>query len=202
MRSFRQFFLSCLALLFSFVTNGVQAQQLPSKQSSTVFYYEAVEPILSTGSALVETAEAVQGNLEISLFAYGRTFTLELEPNPLFSENATDIWTTWWTEQTETPTIMLYKGTVKGEPGSWARVGLRDGVLDGMISTQGEIYFLEPGTRFVADANTAPPTTIIYRMSDTTSTWDLGSCALEMPSVGFNLESHASHRKPLSDYTT
>lgn len=202
MHSFRRFFLSSLALLLLFATNGVQAQQLSPKQPSTVLYYEAVEPVLSTSSALVQSAEATQENLEISLTAYGRTFTLELKPNPLFSEDAANIWTTGWTEQTEAPTIALYKGVVKGEPESWVRVSLREGVLEGMIWTQDDIYFLEPGARFVTGASTTPPATIMYRMSDTTSTWDLGSCALEMPSVGFNLESHVHHRQPLSDYAT
>jgi len=71
-----------------------------------------------------------------------------------------------------------------------------------MIWTQGEIYFLEPGTRFFAGGSTAPAATIMYRMSDTTSTWDLGSCALELPSVGFNMEGHARHHESLNDYVT
>ncbi|MGE0684397.1 MAG: M12 family metallo-peptidase, partial [Candidatus Binatia bacterium] len=151
---------------------------------------------------LVENSKETQENLEISFVAYGKTFTLELKPNPLFSQDAANIWTTGWTEQTEAPTIALYKGVVRGEPESWVRVSLREDVIEGMIWTQGEIYFLEPGTRFVTGANTTPPATIMYRMSDTTSTWDLGSCALERSSAEFDLESHVSQRQPLSDYAT
>lgn len=205
MLSCYRFFLSSFALLLSFTTNGVQAQQLFSKQPSTVLYYEAVEPIFPTNLALLEDPKVNKANqekLEVSLVAYGRTFALELEPNPLFSKNATNIWTTWWTEQTESPSLTLYKGRVKGEPGSWVRISLRDGLLEGMIWTQDEIYFLEPGTRFVSGANTTPLTTVIYRLSDTTSTWTLGSCALERPSTEGAQQSHAHQHQSLGDYAT
>lgn len=198
--------LSCciyaLFLTLSF-TSGALAQQTLTNQGrrSTVLQYEPVEPITATSSAVSDQAAAVQNTLEISLYAYGRKFELELEPNPIFSDNAENIWVDRQSQTTEAPTITLYKGTVKGAQGSWVRVSLRDGSLDGMIWTQDEIYFLEPGTRFFSGADIPPYGTVIYRMSDTTSTWDLGSCALETPSVALKLEGHVHQHNAFGDYS-
>jgi hypothetical protein len=190
-----------LFLTLSF-TSGALAQQTLTNQGkpSTVLQYEPVEPITAASSALSDQTATAQGALEISLYAYGRKFELELEPNPIFANNAENIWVDSQSQATEAPSISLYKGTVKGEPGSWVRVSLRDGSLDGMVWTQGEIYFLEPGTRFFSGTDAPPYGTVMYRMSDTTSTWELGSCALETPSVALNLEGHSHLHNPFGDY--
>lgn len=204
MHLFRHLSLYFYALLLTTsLTNGAIAQQTLTSQErrSTVLQYESVEPITASSSALSDQSATEPNTLEISLYAYGRKFDLELEPNPIFTNGAENIWVNNQAQTTEAPSISLYKGMVKGEAGSWVRVSLRDGSLDGMIWTQGEIYFLEPGTRFFSGTDTPPHGTVIYRMSDTTSTWELGSCALETPSVALNLAGHGNHHHASSDYS-
>lgn len=204
MHLFRHLSFCLYALLLTIsLTNKALAQQTLTNQGqrTTVLQYEPVEPITAASSALSDQTATAESALEISLYAYGRKFELVLEPNPIFSDNAENIWVASQSQTTEVPSISLYKGTVKGEPGSWVRVSLRDGSLDGMIWTQGEIYFLEPGTRFFSGMDAPPHGTVMYRMSDTTSTWELGSCALETPSVAFNLEGHGRSHHASSDYS-
>jgi hypothetical protein len=202
---FRQFSLSLLSLFSTLLVlaGGGEAQlTTPSQmQQSTVLRYESVEPTTTASSALSEHGVAAHESLEISLHAYGRQFDLVLEPNPILTPGAINVWVAGSSHTTEAPTTALYKGAVKGEPGSWVRVSVRDGSLDGMIWTHGEIYFLEPGTRFFAGTGVPPSGTVMYRMSDTTSTWDLGSCALETPSVALNLEGHVHQHNPFNDYS-
>lgn len=189
-------------LTFSSVSLASAQQTLTGPgRPSTVLQYEPVTPITTATSALSDQEATAQGSLEISLYAYGRRFDLVLEPNHIFSDNAENMWINGHTQTTEAPTMTFYKGTVKDEPGSWVRVSLRDGSLDGMIWTQKEIYFLEPGTRFFSGTDTPPYGTVIYRMSDTTSTWDLGSCALETPSLAFKLEGHGQQYNAFGDYS-
>jgi hypothetical protein len=68
-----------------------------------------------------------------------------------------------------------FRGHVEGDPTSWARISRRGNALAGVISTDGELYFLEPASRFFGED--VPAETLAYRLSDTESEWLPGSCA-------------------------
>src|SRR5258708_3484156 len=90
------------------------------------------------------THHAVPGTrkLGVSLETLGKQLDLELEPNELFTQGAKDVWIGDTTLTERAPAIELYKGRVKGEPDSWVRLSMRNGGMDGMISTANEIYFV------------------------------------------------------------
>lgn len=170
---------------------------LPQRGSpANVLYFESLKSV--TTAAESTAPQARSHNQAISFDALGRRFDLQLEPNELFAPGARNVWVGDGGAQTETPTTVFYKGEIKGEPGSWVRVSLRNGIMDGMISSQNEIYFVEPSKRFFADPSRHDM--VIYRQSDTVSDWELGSCALEHPSVEAAMESHAAAVAPSSDY--
>jgi hypothetical protein len=194
-------FVSLAALLFLLgAASSLHARQTQPRQGppSSVLYFEPIEPVVAVGAEATDQQAAGQEKLEVSFHAFGRQFDLLLEPNDLFASGASNVWIGDLTTTTEAPTVTFYKGEVKGEPGSWVRVSLRDGTLDGMIWTKDEIYFVEPGTRFFAGA--APYATVMYRMSDTVSDWEPGSCALETQAVGFAMEGHRHAHNPFGDY--
>lgn len=137
---------------------------------------------------------------ETSFYAFGRQFDLLLEPNELFAPDAENIWVGDHGETREAPTTIFYKGVIKGEPDSWARVSMQDGVLDGMLHTKDETYFIEPGARFFASAS--PYEMVIYRLSDTVSDWEPGSCALEYPAAQAEMERHTDSHLFTGDYET
>ena len=99
---------------------------------------------------------------------------LVLEPNDLFTADARNVWIDDAGVVEEVPGKALYRGELRDEPGSWVRMSLGTGTLDGMVFTPGEIYFIEPARRFFADA--VVDEVIAYRLSDTEEEWSAASC--------------------------
>jgi hypothetical protein len=191
-----------VVLLFLGLANSLQARQVQPHQGPppTVLHFESITDISTGLSAAGTTADqpvATDQSFAISFQAFGKQFNLQLVPNDLFAPQAENIWIGDQTT-TETPRPIFYRGEVTGEPGSWVRIGWREGAMDGLIRTKGDIYFVEPGARFFNDASSHA--TVIYRMSDTVSDWKLGSCALEQPAVAFEMGQHARASSPLGDY--
>ena len=143
-------------------------------------------------SAFTQDGEAAgtpaQESVEVWFSAFGSDFELRLEPNDLFASKAQNIWIRDEADSTETPTTRFYKGHVVNKPHSWVRLSIRNGILDGMIRTEEDIYFIEPGEKFAASAAHM----VIYRLSDTRSDWGPGSCALDHPQVEFEMSQHAA----------
>ncbi|HUI26871.1 MAG TPA: LamG-like jellyroll fold domain-containing protein, partial [Candidatus Kryptonia bacterium] len=111
---------------------------------------------------------------------FGRTFELDLEPNPLFAPGAKNLWISDTGVREEDPAVTLYRGQVTGEPDSWVRFSLQGSAFDGMIHTPNETYFVEPRTRYFARA--AANEMIAYRLSDTEPGLSGGECAALHPS--------------------
>ncbi len=190
-------------LLFLGLANNLQARQVQPHQGPppTVLHFESITDISTSLSAAGTTADqpvATDPSLAISFQAFGKQFNLQLVPNDLFAPQAENIWIGDQTTTTETPRPIFYRGAVTGEPGSWVRIGWREGAMDGLIRTKDDIYFVEPGARFFHDASSH--TTVMYRMSDTVSDWELGSCALEQPAVAVEMGQHARASGPLGAY--
>ncbi len=192
-----------LVLLFLGLANSLQARQVQPHQGPppTVLHFESITDIstsLSTAGTTADQPVATDQSLAISFQAFGKQFNLQLVPNDLFAPQAENIWIDGQTTTTETPRLIFYRGEVTGEPGSWVRIGWREGAMDGLIRTKDDIYFVEPGARFFHDASSH--TTVMYRMSDTVSDWELGSCALEQPAVAVEMGQHARVSGPLDTY--
>ena len=118
----------------------------------------------------------------------------------MFAEGAENVWIGDGLEDREEPTARFYAGTVAGEPESWVRVRIRDGVLDGMIRTAEDVYFIEPSSHFFTHA--AANEMVAYRLSDTSSDWGPGSCALDQPAVGAEMSQHAGFHEIPEEYAS
>ena len=103
--------------------------------------------------------------LRVAFEALGKQFDLELEPNDLFTPGAQDVWVGRENKRQTVRRDLLFKGRVTGDPGSWVRISLYAGALDGIIKTSDEMYFVEPLSRFEPSADADDM--IIYRLSDT-----------------------------------
>ncbi|MEW6367591.1 MAG: M12 family metallo-peptidase [Acidobacteriota bacterium] len=118
---------------------------------------------------------------EVSFSAFGRNFTMQLEPNDLFAPDSRNTWIGSSGRDVEAPAAVFYKGELAGEAGSWARVTLTGGSIDGMISTADDVYFVEPASRYFTGA---PATElVVYRLSDCDPDWETGTCALDDPEI-------------------
>lgn len=176
MLSRRFVLLTVTALSWLLLTSDpASASRRPPPQS--VHHYEEV--------AGFSQSPAPDGSLGISFQAFGRSFDLVLEKNSLFSSHAEDVWVnrkgTTNEHNRSKPQAQVYKGQVGGETDSWVRMSVRGDTLDGVVRSQGELYFVEPAARFFR----APgePGMVVYRVSDTASELGPGSCALENPAI-------------------
>jgi hypothetical protein len=163
-----------LVLLFAIfgASRYVQAQTRPD-----VLNYEPL--IRATFTDAATASERARGGLRTTIYAYGRTFKLNLEPNEIFTANSEEIWVNGNSSVRKKPLHTYYKGVIAGEPGSWVRVSIKNGVLDGLIRARDELYFVEQGARFFGGVGAAPM--VMYRYSDVTPQAKQWSCALEMP---------------------
>jgi hypothetical protein len=75
----------------------------------------------------------------------------------------------------------FFRGRVDGDPNSWVRLTFRGDALAGVISTDDEMYFLEPASRFFGEE--AAHETLAYRLSDTDTGMIPGSCGARAPST-------------------
>jgi hypothetical protein len=164
----------------------------------TIRYFERVRGFSSNrpaqGGAAARRGTA-SSRLEVSFRTLGRNFDLELEPNDLFAPGAVNLWVGRGGTLEEEPKAAFYRGRLKNEPNSWVRVSVRNGVVDGVVTTPDEMYFVEPAERFFRDA--APGEMLAYRLSDTDSDWTPGSCATEsLPKHGRGGNRHARRAEP------
>ena len=115
---------------------------------------------------------------ELSFFALGRHFELQLEPTRLYAPDAMIRWVTPSGDIFEKPEVShYYKGRLIGESGSWVRMSIREGRASGIIRTAQEVYLLRPAAYFDRSAN--PRSVVAYRMSDLPSLWDTYSCDVD-----------------------
>lgn len=96
-----------------------------------------------------------RSNEDLSFIAFGRQFDLELERNNGIAQNST---------------AELYRGSLRGYAGSWARVSRNNDRLSGVIWDGEELWLIDSHDRlnpFFTQADTKPPdTTVVFPLSE------------------------------------
>ena len=163
-----QFFAIITALSVPAVALARRAQEPGDGVPDSIKYYESVSMMSSaTTSAAPHDGD---NTADISFYTLGREFDLKLEQHAPFAPGATVQWVdnSGVVKEPADPSIH-FRGHVEGDPTSWARISRRGNALAGVISTDGELYFLEPASRFFGDD--VPAETLAYRLSDTEVRW-------------------------------
>jgi hypothetical protein len=83
--------------------------------------------------------------------AFGRGFRLQLSSNQRLAQFAAG------------SSVQLYKGTLEGVPGSWARISVHDGLPRGMIWDGRELFIVEGAAEAV---NYGAAGTVMFKLSD------------------------------------
>lgn len=100
----------------------------------------------------------------MSFDAFGRRFDLALEPNHRLLSDAA--------RASLTGSARIYRGEIPGEPGSWARIVVADGVPRGLVAVGRDLYAIEPAAQGGAR---------MYRLDDMEVPPGSASCATEAP---------------------
>jgi hypothetical protein len=102
--------------------------------------------------------------------AYGRRFELALERNERLQRAVATA---------DGPDV--YRGTLAGVPGSWARLTIANGRRYGMVWDGRDLYVIEPAADAAANLAGTPPArgadTVVYRLSDTLAPANGATCA-------------------------
>ena len=88
---------------------------------------------------------------KLEFTAFGRDFRLQLSSNLRLAQLAAG------------SSIQLYKGTLEGVPGSWARISVHDGLPRGMIWDGRELFIVDAAAEGV---NYGAAGTVMYKLSD------------------------------------
>lgn len=158
--SARKWILICAALGASSVAFAGSATSI------FVAHHEPLERLLlQRDSAATSQKLSGVGPLTISFDALGRSFELQLRPNAgLLQAMATS---------ELTGAVVPYRGGIAGNPRSWTRLVIVDGVPSGVIWDGEELYAIEaPG-----DSITSAAGPIIYRLADAIVAPGALSCA-------------------------
>ena len=99
--------------------------------------------------ALTRASKAGPATLEFT--AFGRSFRLQLANNQRLAQLAAG------------SSVQLYKGTLEGVPGSWARISVQDGLPRGMIWDGHELFVVDAAPEAV---NLGAAGTVMYKLSD------------------------------------
>jgi Metallo-peptidase family M12 len=99
--------------------------------------------------ALTRTSKAGAATLEFS--AFGRVFRLQLSNNQRLAHVAAG------------SSVELYKGTLDGAPGSWARISVLDGLPRGLIWDGRELFIVDAAAEGV---NHGAAGTVMFKLSD------------------------------------
>src|SRR5262245_45937064 len=171
---------STIAMLFPVLLAAPTARALPWQQQgdgvpANIRYYESVA-MMSSAEAADQGTVAGVNTMDVSFYTLGREFDLKLEMHAPFAPGAKVRWVDDAGVVEEAPPAgVFFRGRVEGDPHSWVRLTLRDGALGGVVSTDDELYFLEPASRFFGAE--AAGETLAYRLSDTDTSEMLTSCA-------------------------
>src|SRR5690349_4622112 len=91
------------------------------------------------------------GATKLEFTAFGRAFRVQLSDNEHLAQVAAE------------SSVQLYKGSLEGVPGSWARISVREGLPRGMIWDGQELYVVEAAPDGV---NLGAAGTVMYKLSD------------------------------------
>ena len=99
--------------------------------------------------ALTRASKGGAATLEFT--AFGRSFRLQLSNNQRLAQFAAG------------SSLQLYKGTLEGVPGSWARISVHDGLPRGMIWDGRELFIVDAAPEAV---NYGAAGTVMFKLSD------------------------------------
>ena len=99
--------------------------------------------------ALTRASKGDAATLEFT--AFGRGFRLQLSNNQRLAQVAAG------------SSVQLYKGTLEGVPGSWARISVHDGLPRGMIWDGRELFIVDAAAEAV---NYGAAGTVMFKLSD------------------------------------
>ena len=104
------------------------------------------------GGPATRTYTRVKGGAATLEFtAFGRDFRLQLSSNQRLAQFAAG------------SSVQLYKGTLEGVPGSWARISIHDGLPRGMIWDGHELFIVDAAPEAV---NYGAAGTVMFKLSD------------------------------------
>ncbi len=141
------------------------------RADSQILYYEPLQ-LAAPASGIGQQKSSPTRELQFD--AYGRRFVVTLEPNDKLSTliqrksgaGASD--------------LVLYRGRINDAAGSWARVSIADGKIEGMLWDGSELYVIEPVEDLQGSlpANTPadPDATAIFRLKDVLMAPGAASC--------------------------
>jgi hypothetical protein len=114
-----------------------------------------------------QAVSRVRADGKLSFETPAGTYELELEPNDMRADNyyAVEIGADGAERQvSDYAPVRTYKGKVRGMPGADARFTVDDNTLEGVIVTPSERYFIEPKSKYAAEAGASE--FIFYKSSD------------------------------------
>jgi hypothetical protein len=99
-------------------------------------------------------ADQVRRTGQLSISTSERTFEISLSPNDIRAINyRAEEMTENGTRRLEGVTALTYKGTVRGMDGAQARFTIDGNVVEGLIVTRTQKYFIEPASRYTFSAS-------------------------------------------------
>ncbi|MFC4310639.1 M12 family metallo-peptidase [Steroidobacter flavus] len=141
------------------------------RSDSQILYYEPIQ--LTAPAPTAGQQKSSSQARELQFDAYGRRFVVTLEPNDKLSSLIQR-------KSGTSSDLTLYRGSINNAAGSWARLSMADGKIEGMLWDGSELYVIEP-VEEVQDslpANTPadPDATAIFRLKDVVMAPGAASC--------------------------
>lgn len=165
----KTWFGGCLHWLAAVICSSVTGSAFAlDRADSQILYFEPVQ-IAAPGNVGQQKSSATR---ELQFDAYGRRFVVTIEPNNRLSSLL----------QTKSGSshLALYRGTVNGAPGSWARFSMAEGKIQGMLWDGAELYVIEPVAELQGSLPTTtsvdPDATAIFRLTDVVLAPGAASC--------------------------
>lgn len=138
------------------------------RADSQILYFEPLQLAAPVSAGQQKSSQT----RELQFDAYGRRFVVTLEPNDKLSGLLQS--------KSGSSDLALYRGRVNDASGSWARVSVADGKIEGMLWDGSELYVIEPVEELQDSlpVNTPvdPDATAIFRLKDVVMAPGAASC--------------------------
>ena len=139
---------------------------------SQILYFEPLRLSTPSGSTQQKSTQA----RELQFDAYGRRFVVSLQANEKLSPLLQS--------KTSVASVELYKGQINGVAGSWVRLAMIDGQLQGMLWDGSELYIVEPVAKLrdslPASIQVSTDATAIFRLEDVLMKPGAASCGTDL----------------------
>jgi len=134
-----------------------------SADGITITHYEPLERLTYTsgatdGTAILQQKVGGAQPVTMSFDALGQTFDLDLEPN--LSLLPASSWVDLGSD------VSVYRGTIAGEPASWTRIVVANGMPRGLIWDGRQMFAVESPDDGLIAGDSAGDSSVIYRLAD------------------------------------